>query len=861
MKKTITFLLMLITIVGFSQSIDYKKESQKKTSNYFEIVEQVRQEFKTLKQTGKLTKAQQKAEKHFERWAFFWRDRVDANGNFPSELQGYYNAGILDAEGRINPNYNSTITNRSAASNQQWINIGPQTVPEPNGYPNNPQMGRLTNFMRFVKVPSSENVLFVSAPVGGIWKSIDNGNTWEPKLDFIAGIGVTDMRSSSTDANNPGTIYVSTGDYDAAHIKSIGVLKSTDFGETYQSTNLTFPLSAKESTSNLIVIDNNTVIVGTNQYIKKTTDGGNTWTNVYTHPWPDGAFGKFHRNGSNIICGDSWDGLYYSKNNGTTWSVLKSHADNGQRRHAITSNAAGLFYIQNKDGQVYTCDMSATTPTLTSLGSPTTNYNPQGAYNQALVVKDGLIISGGVDGINSDNNGGVWYTTLNNNWNDNTSAGSYGHADIHEMGPLDAGFSFWAVNDGGLIYFTYPNLSSEKPTVEYKTSGVLVTQLYSVAISPQSENHIIMGNQDNDGYSQEMHNGSLQWVTARVGDGTCTAIDYTNSGVRYVGAQNGGLIRADTGFSGNLDGTTVLTAGAGPATNAPFVWTLKMNSTIPNTLYAGLADVYKTTDKGANWTNLNSGAQQIEYIETFGNNLLVIGENLARKSSNDGSTWSTITEPSSERMNSLSLDQNNTNVIYATIRGYIDGSKVFKSTDGGNTWTNISTGLPNVKMTQVVLKQNQGANEILFAGTEIGVYVKVGASDWTKLGQGLPNVNVSDIEINYTVDKLVAATYGRGLWNISILNSTLGVDEVVTTVDETPFIYPNPVTNGQLNIKLKDNSDSFNYIMYNVIGGVVQKGQLTSGLNTLDVKNIASGIYVVRMTNGNHVSSQKVVIK
>ena len=139
--------------------------------------------------------------------------------------------------------------------------------------------------------------------------------------------------------------------------------------------------------------------------------------------------------------------------------------------------------------------------------------------------------------------------------------------------------------------------------------------------------------------------------------------------------------------------------------------------------------------------------------------------------------------------------------------------------------------------------------------------MKVGASDWTKLGQGLPNVNVSDIEINYTVDKLVAATYGRGLWNISILNSTLGVDEVVTTVDETPFIYPNPVTDGQLNIKLKDNSDSFNYIMYNAIGGVVQKGQLTSGLNTLDVKNIASGIYVVRMTNGNHVSSQKVVIK
>ncbi|WP_370000031.1 T9SS type A sorting domain-containing protein [Winogradskyella sp.] len=855
MKKIYFLILCFSWSIVYAQTIDYKKAPKKEGSNYFEIVEEVRQQIALKKQSSNFTKADIKAEKQFERWAYYWKDRVDAQGNFPNELLGYYNAGLINADGSIN---SQNTAARSGQSQQQWMNVGPQTVPDANGYPNFPQMGRLTNFMRFTKVPSDENVLFVSAPNGGIWKSTDNGNTWAPKLDFIAGIGVTDMRSASSDANNPGTIYVSTGDYDADHIKSIGVLKSTDFGETFQSTGLTFSLADRESTSNLIVIDDNTVVVGTNQYIKKTTDGGATWTNVYTHPYNDAQIGKFHKNGTNIMCADSWGGLMFSSDNGTTWSAIKPEGVSYER-HSVTADAAtGIFYVQAKSGQISTYNPNATTPSLNTLGNATTNYNPQGAYNMALVVKDGLIISGGVDGINSDNNGGVWYVTLNNAWEDNTSNGSYGHADIHEMGYLDSGYSFWAVNDGGLIYMDYPTKSEEKPTVEYKSDGVLITQLYSVAISPQSENHKIMGNQDNDGYSLEMKDGTLKWVAALAGDGTCTAIDYTNPNIRYLGSQNGGLIRTDTGFANNYDGDAYPpTSGLG----APFVWTLKMNSTVPTTLYGGFGEVYKTTNKGDSWSNLNSGAGQIEYIETFGNNLFVIGANGGRKSTNDGVAWSTLSEPeASAKMNSVTFNQTTPNTVYVTVRGYVDGSKVFKSTDGGQTWTNISAGLPNILMKQVVLKQNQ-SEEILFLGTELGVYYKVGSADWLPLGQDLPNVIINDLEINYTVDKLIAGTYGRGLWEISINNSTLGVNEVELSDDNAPIIYPNPVSNGDLHIKLNSTIPELNYVMYNVIGGIVKQGQLISGDNILDVTDIASGIYVLRMTNGKYVSTQKVILK
>jgi len=852
MKKSYFFLLCFFTTVVFSQTTNYKNAPNKKGSNYFEIVNTVRQELEPLKNST--SKTDIKKIKQFERWAYYWKDRVDANGNFPNELLGYYNAGIIDKNGVIQPSVGQM--SRSAQSSQSWVNVGPQGVPDANGYSNYPQMGRLTNFLRFQKVPETENVLFVSAPNGGVWKSIDNGITWEPKLDFIAGIGVTDIKSSSTDANAPGTIYVSTGDYDADHIKSIGVLKSTDFGETFQSTGLTFSLSQQETTSNLIVINDNTVIVGTNQYIKKTTDGGATWTNVYTHVYNDAQIGKFHRNGANIMCADSWGGLLFSSNYGNTWSIIKPVGINYER-HAVTSDlATGIFYVQNKAGQISTYNPSASVPALTALGNPTTNYNPQGAYNQALVVKDGLIISGSVDAINSDNNGGVWYTTLNNAWEDNSSEGSYGHADIHEMGYLDNGYSFWACNDGGLIYFNYPTISEEKPGVEYMSDGVLITQLYSVAISPQSENHKIIGNQDNDGYSLEMKDGTLKWVSALAGDGTCTAIDYTNPSIRYLGGQNGSLIRTDSGFANNYAGDVDITTPSG----APFVWTMKMNSTVPTTLYGGFGEIYKSTNKGDTWTNLNSGAGQIEFIETFGNSLFVIGEHGGRKSLNDGVSWSAIVEPSvSADMNSVTFNQSNPNIVYATIKGYVDGSKVFKSTDGGLTWSNISSGLPNILAKQVVLKQNQ-SEEILFLGTELGVYYKTGVNDWQPLGQGLPNVIINDIEINYTVDKLIAGTYGRGLWEISINNNTLGIDETSPIDGNAPKLYPNPVTDGLLYINIPTEFD-YDYVIYNVVGGLVKKGKLSSGDNLIKVNDIASGIYVVRMTSGNYVSTQKVVIK
>jgi xyloglucan-specific exo-beta-1,4-glucanase len=194
--------------------------------------------------------------------------------------------------------------------------------------------------------------------------------------------------------------------------------------------------------------------------------------------------------------------------------------------------------------------------------------------------------------------------------------------------------------------------------------------------------------------------------------------------------------------------------------------------------------------------------------------------------------------------------------MYVTVSGYSNSNKVFKTTNGGTSWTNISGDLPNIVINEVMLKQGQ-TSEYLYLATELGVYYSInGGTNWSKLGQGMPNVNVKDIEIHYTADKLVAGTFGRGLWEINIQNNTLSNDDLYSENDIVD-VFPNPATEF-LNINV--NGD-YKYIMYNVVGGIVKKGNLSPENNTINVKEIAKNMYILRVFNDNSSQSFKIIVK
>lgn len=841
---------LLISANIFAQTT-FRTETEQENANYYEIVKNHRTELNNRKsRDGVKSLSEIKAEKQFERWAYFWKDRVRSDGSFPSKLEGYYNAGIIDQNGKINQRA------RLANNSQAWENLGPTQLPDPNGYPNPPQMGRINTFFR-LKHPTDQNknILLVGSPSGGIWKSTDNGNTWQPKFDEIAGIGITDVQGSSSSTTDPGVIYITTGDHDGPDINSIGVYKSTDLCETFTPTALTFELNEAKVLSNIILYGADTLIVGTTSEIMRSTDGGNTWSAVFSSGLND-QYGRLAKHGNHIICTDFFGGITFSRDRGASWKSLTTSSENGRGAAVTAEESTGVFYILLDDGQVQTLNPNTPNPTLQNIGRAPRDYDSQGGYNQSIATRNGLILSGGVEGRTSSNNGSSWFNSLNGYWENASSDGVYVHSDHHTLGTLDDGFSFYSCHDGGLDFITYQHLNDQKPSTQYKSEGVLVTQIYSVAITPQNDDYFLIGNQDNDGYSREEHKGTIQWVSAAAGDGTATAIDYSDPNIRYLGSQNGGLSRTTTGYSGNLDGTDLNTPDG-----AAFVWPLELHTTNPSTLFGGFGDVYKSTNRGTSWTDLNAGAGvEISFIATHLDVLMAVGSNGARKSSNGGLSWTNLDEPQGGNpINSIDFDQSSPETIYVTVSGYDNGNKVYKTTNGGRTWTNISAGLPNILIKEVLFHQNQ-SEEILFLATELGVYVKEGTANWVELGTGLPRVIVYDIDLNYTAGKLVCATFGRGLWQIDVNRVISGIGRSTSPDENAPVVLTNPIQNRMIQISNPSN-EIYTYRLYNAVGGLIAKGNAKPGAQQINIQKAVSGTHLIQFVNGrSEVTTQKILI-
>jgi hypothetical protein len=144
------------------------------------------------------------------------------------------------------------------------------------------------------------------------------------------------------------------------------------------------------------------------------------------------------------------------------------------------------------------------------------------------------------------------------------------------------------------------------------------------------------------------------------------------------------------------------------------------------------------------------------------------------KTVDGGSTaaWTPITLPVlTNSITYITVHPTDPNTVWFTVGGYTSGQKVYESTNGGASWTEIGTGLPNLPIMSIVHYKKATDRNVLFVGTDLGVYVKDGANAWATYSNNLPNVVVSELEIYYNpsgTDKLRAGTYGRGLWETDI---------------------------------------------------------------------------------------------
>lgn len=716
--------------------------------NYFEM----RDAFQNYWQGKKIEKG--KGYKAFQRWLHFWETRVDENGNFPDRSIILKNSD-RDA---------GKSAQRSMVAN--WTNLGPNS--SDGGYAG---IGRI-NCIGFH--PTDANTIWVGSPGGGLWKTTNGGSTWTTNSDDFPVLGVSSILVHPTD---PNIMYIATGDGDGWDTYSVGVLKSTDGGVTWATTGLNWTNTFNNVIRKLMFDRNdaNTILAATSNGIWRTTNAGTNWTQESTGDYhdieakPDATASTMYATRGNEI--------RISTNDGDTWTTTETISGAGRIALAVTvantahvvalcgsSATSGFLSLLRSTNSGVDFSTQSTSPNLLGWSEVGDDTGGQAWYDLVVAVSPANadeIYVGGVNTWKSTNGGVNW--TLNSHWYQIAGVAAV-HADKHAMEWQNSTTLFQG-NDGG-VYKT----SNGGTAWTDISNGLVISQMYRLGTS-QTDTKCITGLQDN---GTKLRSTAGVWSDHIGGDGMECAINPTNSNIMYATLYYGEIFRSSNNGGSWTNIQDNITSNPEGAWITPFI----LAPGTPTTIYAGYEDVFKTTNSGTSWTqistNLTGGSTDLQTLAAAPSNanyLYAATHWAIYRTTNGGTSWSTMTFPGDGALTSLVVSPTDANTIWATKSNYTAGNKVWKSTDGGTTWTNVSGSLPNLPVNTIVYQN--GTADGLYVGTDNGVYYRDNnIGDWQAYDTGLPNVEVFELEINYGTSKLRAATYGRGLWESDLFSGS-----------------------------------------------------------------------------------------
>ncbi len=388
------------------------------------------------------------------------------------------------------------------------------------------------------------------------------------------------------------------------------------------------------------------------------------------------------------------------------------------------------------------------------------------------------------------------------------------HADQHHLYFVPGSSTLFVGNDGGVYRTTNGGVNWS-----WIGSGLKITQFYRLGLSATGSSLILAGSQDN---GTKRYNGS--WADVSGGDGMECIIDPDNASIMYVSMQRGILQRSTNGGNSFRRINDANSDGEYDDINEGGAWVTPymLHPTNSSTLFAGFVNVWRSTDSGTNFTRISDfgGTTKLRNLTVAPSNADIIYASTSsrmNRTTDGGASWAQTTRPGTGTITSITVHPDLPLTVWATTSGYTSGQKVFHSTDGGGNWANISGSLPNVPANCLAYQNN--SNNRIYVGTDIGVYYRdTTMNDWTAFNSGLPNVIISELEIRGSTNDLVAATFGRGLWQIS-LNSVLPTPVLLLPENSSKNLETNSIalvwesapnaTSYQLQVSISADFDSF----------------------------------------------------
>ncbi len=786
--------------------------------------------------------------KPYARELDFVEKRVSNDKPFPS--RALYNEWLITKARKVN-------------SNANWASLGPVDVPIILSNGKNRGVGRI-NAIAFH--PTNADILYVGSPSGGFWKSTDGGLNWLTSTDNLPVIGVSHI---AVDPLNPQIIYIATGDANGSDTYSIGVLKSIDGGQNWDTTGLSYNVIQAKKVNKIVINPNfpDSVFAVTNTNIMLSTNGGINWNNIGPlGRWRDIEFkpgdpsviyaAKQSSGGSNV---------YRSNDGGSNWAIINNGvASTGKYRpliavtnanpeviYALYSSADyGLHGIYKSSDGGNNWVLQANSPNILGRATDGTGVGGQAWYDLSLgvsTINENHLYVGGIN-LWESTDGGI-------NWNIEASSGnssnySYMHVDQHclEFNPINN--TAYAGNDGGIYKF----MTSLNKFVDI-SDGLAISQFYKLGLSTSNSNRIIAGAQDN---GTEMTTNGI-WDAVRGSDGMECIIDPYNEDLLYSSSQYGGIRKCYDISAPNYTWDNIKPVNYEGAWVTPY----KMHANNNAMIVAGYDEVYKTTTAGAIWDSISYGVSNGQALRTIAlapsnEDYIYAASYLTLKVTKDGGgTWVNI-KPGLPNLNISDITVSNVDPekLWVTFSEYSAAHKIYESSDGGNSWNNITAnGIPNLPVNCVVYQNF--SNEELYIGTDVGVYYKNNImTDWIPYMTGLPNVIVNELEIHYGSGKIRAATFGRGVWESDLqtppnsinLKNNLNVNVFPTIFNEyLHFVVPK--------------TSFLNITMFDLSGKKVLTFKGYSNNEIINTSFLPSGYYIAEIKTGDFYPLRKKLVK
>ncbi len=688
---------------------------------------------------------------------------------------------------------------------------------------------------------SNPAVFYVGTASGGLWKTVNNGTTWDVLFDDLDdAVSIGDIAINPNDAN---TVWVGSGENNNRQSGSWGngVYKSTDGGRTWKNVGL--PNSRHIARIIVDPVDHDVVYVaalgslwgpGGERGVYKTTDGGLTWARILHVDEDTGATELVMDPLNNKVIyaatyqrrratwgfngGGPGSAMWKSSDAGRTWTRLTQGVPAGHLGRIgmdVYRSNPNILYARIEhatESGTYRSDDAGLSWRKMSSVNPRPMYFSQvriDPNNDLRVYVLGVQIHISDDGGKTFIENGVL------------------HSDHHAMwiNPKNSNHIIDGT-DGGI------GISWDKGATWEAVYNMDLGQFYHVTYDMETPYNVCGGLQDNytwcgpTAVRSRTGIANDQWIQIHGGDGFEAQIDPTNSRIIYAESQDGNISRVDR-LSNERKSIRPLPARG----EAPLRWNwntpILMSPHDPATIYVGANKVFKSTDRGQSWTAISPDLTEAtdrdglslmgvtgkevtiarnDGVGSYGNivqlvespkeaGVLYAGTDDGQvHMTKDGKTWTNITSkfpgvPKNSYVSRLTASAHEVNVVYATFdnhRANDMGTYVYASVDGGNNFRSIGEGISKGHAVTAMAEDPKNPS-VLYTGTEFGIFVSPDrGGKWTRIKSNLPTVPIHEIIFHPRDNDMIVATHGRSIW---ILDDATPLQQYADAMKSDAFLF------------------------------------------------------------------------